>query len=93
MIPVLMTIRIRTPQSKGFALWLPIVLLWPFWAILFVLIAPFATLAQIVLIPYKIRPLSMMFALTNLICQTRGMRIDVSSQKAIHPALVKISII
>jgi hypothetical protein len=82
--PVLIRVRIAAENGRGFSLWLPFFLLWPFAAVLFVLILPFLVIAEIVLplTGVDFHPLLAILALVSVMSAMRGLKVDVKSPRS-----------
>lgn len=80
--PILMKLRIAEESKSKFALWIPLVLFWPFLLLLLVIILPFYIIAFIGLIWTKKGRaiLHIPFAFYELLCAVRGLHVDVNDK-------------
>ncbi|HEX2955666.1 MAG TPA: hypothetical protein VHO70_02470 [Chitinispirillaceae bacterium] len=90
--PLIMKIRVVNDRNRPFSLWLPLVLIWPFLGILFVVIVPLAYIVECFAGSSGIRPFSVLLALAEIVCSLRGLDIDVQSKK-VNKSNVKIQLI
>ena len=90
--PAIISIEINNTVGKGFRLWLPVFILWPFLIIAAALVLPFAAVAEVILAPKKIRPFSILLAFSGVLCSLHGTYVDVVSDKSGRKELVKIII-
>ena len=83
MLPLMLRIRIKNPEGKGFGLWLPLFLIWPIGLVLVLAFAPIVLLLSLILWPFgKGRPLLLAAPMTlYLICHLRGLMVDVKNDE------------
>jgi hypothetical protein len=81
--PMVMRVQVREPGKRGFRIWLPLFLLWLVLALLAVPLLILALLADAVLVlaGRRLRLTRTILAVWGLVCQMRGLRVDVTSQK------------
>ena len=90
--PAIISIDIRNEGDKRIRLWLPVFILWPFMVFAAALLLPLAAVAEVMLAPKKIRPFSMLLALSGVLGSLHGTFIDVATNKPGRKELVKIFI-
>jgi hypothetical protein len=80
--PLLMTIRIRMPGKRGFALWLPLFALWLLLAVLSVPLIPLVLLADFVLAiaGSRISVTGVLLGIWRVFCELRGLRVEVANR-------------
>ena len=78
MIPVLAIVRIRQPKG-GFAIWAPVILLWPFAAVVALILWPFFAIYWIA---RRVNPFAATAALSGLAFSLRGLNVEVESPSA-----------
>ena len=91
--PVIISIDIRKEHDKRIRLWLPVFIIWPFMVLAAVMLLPLTAVAEVMLIPKKIRPFSMLLAFSGLLGSLHGTFVDVVTNNHGNQELVKISII
>lgn len=95
MPPMLMSIAVNASGCgrRGIRLWLPVILIWPLLAVLYIIIFPIAAIAELGLQSRGIKPFSILIALLQLISALRGMDVSVKSCKSKEKTFVKIRIL
>ena len=79
--PLMMRIRVKNHGSRGINIWLPLFLIFPFFLILIVALAPLALLAAIVLLPFGMaRMLLIAPAMFGIFHAMRGLEVDVDEE-------------
>jgi len=80
--PLLLRLRVRTPDHAWPTLWLPLFLVWP---LLFVLLVPLALVVVLVAIAFgpwhTARAFELVGALFAAVCGLRGLHIDVVDRR------------
>ncbi|MFP4164900.1 MAG: hypothetical protein ACLFQB_12645 [Chitinispirillaceae bacterium] len=92
MIPAFMILRVKDEEGKGVRLWLPLILLWPFVLLLFLLLVPFALLVEMFTAPRGVHPFHMLIALGRVLASLGGIDIDVTSAEKKNGSQVKVKI-
>lgn len=78
--PLLMRLRIRGKGKRGFSLWIPLLLIWPFFLFFGLLLTPFVLIAAFV---FEIGNLGEIFKQVYLVvCATRGLTVNVLDSNA-----------
>lgn len=81
--PLLLRLRLQSPEHGWPTLWLPLFLLWPLLLLLLVPLALIVLLVAIVLDPRQTpRVFELAGALFALVCGLRGLHIDVVGRRA-----------
>ena len=88
--PALLSIDIYKEREKRFRLWLPVFVLWPFMVLTAAILLPLAAVAEVLLIPKKIQPFSLLLALSGVLCSLPGTYVDVTSNKSGCSQMIKI---
>ena len=78
MIPVLAIVRVRQPKG-GFAIWAPVVLLWPLAAIVALILSPFFAVYWTA---RRVNPFAVAGAMSRLVFNLRGLNVEVESPSA-----------
>jgi hypothetical protein len=80
--PLVLKVRIRSRDGKGFWLWLPFFLVWPFVLVMVFLLLPFVLLADLLLALQgrRLRLLAMLLGVWRVIAALRGTRVQVSGR-------------
>jgi hypothetical protein len=83
MIPWLMRLNISHRDQHRINLWLPLFLLWPFVALFFLFLLPFAVMAAFILriFDFDIRIFGLISALWSLLSSLRGLSVKVDSRR------------
>ncbi|HUD01248.1 MAG TPA: hypothetical protein VMR37_02900 [Rhabdochlamydiaceae bacterium] len=78
MLPLTARVQVKDRQGKGLNLWLPLFLLWPVLAVLFILCLPLLFLARGLLRRNKMpKILPLLSGLLGLLAALRGLIVDV----------------
>jgi hypothetical protein len=78
--PLLVRFRMRGYHMPRLRLWIPLFLIWPLAAALFLLLSPFFLLvlaAGFIFFSVRLNPFELMGRLYELVCSLRGMSVDV----------------
>ena len=88
--PMLMHMKIQG-EEKGFGLWLPLFLLLPLAAVVFIILSPLILIAVLVLWPsgWGKRALLALKTAFTMFCSMRGLEVDIQS----HHQYVYISVV
>lgn len=83
MLPMSLRLRIRNPEGKGFRLWLPLFLIWPFTLILALAFAPLVLLISLILWPFGKGKQLLIAAplILYLLCHLRGVMVDINNDE------------
>lgn len=90
--PALLYIRISPNHSDKPGLWLPLFLLWPFGAALFLILLPFLIIGEFVLrlTPLELSPFRFLSTLYEILASVRGTIITVQNSRKGHHIQIKI---
>jgi hypothetical protein len=88
-----MTIAIKSYEGKDLRLWLPLIVVWPILIILYIILLPFAAVAELVFQEKGIRPFSILIALVQTLSALRGMVVNVKSNQSDKKTFVKVRIV
>jgi hypothetical protein len=90
--PALVFIDVCSERNPRFKLWLPLIILWPLLLAVAVLVVPLAAIAELLLLPTGIKPLSILFGVSRVLGALHGTDIEVLSRKTGKNERVKIYI-
>jgi hypothetical protein len=79
MLPISMTIAIKSPENEIFRFWLPQVAAWSILIILYIILLPLAAVAEVILLGIEIRPFSILIEHIQEISHLKGCRNDTSN--------------
>ncbi len=81
--PMVMSVRIRSRGQRGFGIWLPLFLLWIAVVLLALPLLVLAVFADLILAlaGSRISVTGAMLTLWRVVCELRGLRVEVSSPK------------
>jgi hypothetical protein len=74
--PLLLNVTIKTHKVKSLKIWFPLMLLWPLFGTLYVIIIPLAVIAELILQSRGIHPLSVVFTTMEILTSLRGLKIN-----------------
>jgi hypothetical protein len=80
--PAIIAVRIADEYGKGFGLWLPMFLLWPFALVAFVVLLPFLIIAEVVLTLMSVgfHPMLAVMTVCEVISALRGTNVHVAAK-------------
>lgn len=88
--PCIIRIKIKNEDTK-FGLWLPLFIIFPLVLVLFIVLAPLALLAALIVWPLGYaRTVLCAPALYSVICATKGLEVDIQSGRKNETVLVSI---
>jgi hypothetical protein len=78
--PLLMHLRMKGYGMPSLSLWIPLFLIWPFVAVLFILLSPFLLVLLLVaffMFSVRLNPFELCVNLYQILCALRGLVVEV----------------